>query len=93
MENAFDEALGRLVHREVMAAQKARDDERAANVVAMLAAELGMAIAIVGQGDPGAINALMIGAEQVVAEVATEKGALVAEVRAMSRRARQGGAA
>lgn len=90
MDYPFDDALSRLVVRELVAAQEAGDDTRIANVVAMLADQLGNAIAMVARGDPGAVEALLTGAEGLVAEVATEKVPMIASVNEMARQARRG---
>lgn len=70
---AFSDELTMLVSRELMAAREARDDERAAGVVADLAQMLGTAVATITDGNPSAIDFLLDGVEALVATVAVEK--------------------
>lgn len=85
----FSDALTRMVANELAAARQARDDERAAGVVAELASALGVAIALVADGIPSGIEAMLAGSEQVIAEVAAEKAPvarLVASARSDARK-------
>jgi hypothetical protein len=86
----FSDALNRLVANELAAAGQAGDGERAAGVVADLASALGVAIALVTDGIPSGIEAMLAGSEQVVAEVAAEKAPVARMVASARNDARKG---
>lgn len=84
MADDFHDALADLIGRQIGRIVDHDDGEHGAVVVAALADSLGKVIAIVGKGDPGAIDAMLIGAEGVMTEVATEMGGFVAAVKSMA---------
>lgn len=78
MQPDFFDQLADLVARELNAAMKAGDDERAAAVFEGLATMLGRTAARIAQGDKRATDTLLIGAEQHAANEAVYMGELMA---------------
>jgi hypothetical protein len=70
----FDVKLQNLVRLHLPGA--ARDREQAANLTAALADALGMAVAVVGRGEPSTIDTLLVGCEGRMATVAAEHAPL-----------------
>lgn len=77
-----------LVACELADAGQARDDARSAEIVAQLAEKLGIAIAMITEGDPNGIEMLLAGSERVVAEVAAEKAPAARQIAKTFRRGR-----
>lgn len=89
-EDTFREGLATFIHRELRAAERGKDDGRAAEVVASLAEMLGKSIARVAAGDKQAVEKMVIAAEAVVVETAVDMAETIAAVREMSKAAREG---
>ncbi len=88
MGGPFFDQLSGLVAREIGAARKAGDDERAAEVVAALSDQLGKSIAIICLGDPVGIETMLTASEATVAEIAIETGGTIGAIHAAMSAAR-----
>lgn len=72
MEVSFCDALSALVATELAAARNSRDKNRGAEAVADLAEQLGIAIAIICDGDTLGVGRMLAGTEDLAATKAVE---------------------
>ena len=88
MPETFRDALLDLVIKEVLRAKKAKDDDRQAGAVSVLAEMLGKAIAMICDGDPVGIDRMLMGAEAVVCEIAADTARDVKAIQGLVQKAR-----
>ncbi|WP_444453176.1 hypothetical protein ACTTAI_19335 [Rhodobacter capsulatus] len=88
---SFFERLCDVVVSDLVRAREQGDDEMKAEIVEGLSLMLARAIALVGEADPGAVDALMAGCENLIAIEVTEHCQIIRAIQGLVAAAKANG--